>query len=194
VSSPYRIDFDISTIKHLGLQMYATLPPVVGELVANAWDANATEVEITIPEAPIDEHRSEIVIKDNGIGMSDDDIREKYLIVGRDRRENEGTDQTPAPLSRPIMGRKGIGKFSAFGIAKELEIESASKGATSRFVMDYDEMLANAAHRHAEVDLGGRRSEIQHDVEPRVSRGGCLGKRPAYRFSVRTRKHKLGGG
>ena len=150
MSNPYRIDFDISTIKHLGLQMYATLPPVIGELVANAWDANATEVEITIPETPINEHASEIVIKDNGIGMSDDDIRKKYLIVGRDRRENEGTDQTPAPLSRPIMGRKGIGKFSAFGIAKELGIESASKGATSRFVMDYDEMLANAAHRHAE--------------------------------------------
>ena len=36
MSNPYRIDFDISTIKHLGLQMYATLPPVIGELVANA--------------------------------------------------------------------------------------------------------------------------------------------------------------
>ena len=34
--------FDIGTIKHLGLQMYSTLPPVIGELVTNAWDANAT--------------------------------------------------------------------------------------------------------------------------------------------------------
>ena len=150
MSSPYRIDFDISTIKHLGLQMYATLPPVVGELVANAWDANATQVEITIPETPIDEHTSEIVIKDNGVGMSDSDIREKYLIVGRDRRESEGRDRTPAPLNRPIMGRKGIGKFSAFGIARELEIESVSNGTVSRFVMDYDTMLANASRRHAE--------------------------------------------
>lgn len=150
MSKPYRIDFDISTIKHLGLQMYATLPPVVGELVANAWDANSTQVEITIPETPIDEHTSEIVIKDNGVGMSDSDIREKYLIVGRDRRESEGRDQTPAPLNRPIMGRKGIGKFSAFGIARELEIESVSNGTFSRFVMDYDTMLASASHRHAE--------------------------------------------
>ena len=150
MSNPYRIDSDVSTIKHLGQQMYATLPPVVGELVANAWDANATQVEITIPETPIDEHTSEIVIKDNGVGMSDGDIREKYLIVGRDRRESEGRDRTPAPLNRPIMGRKGIGKFSAFGIARELEIESASNGTVSRFVMDYDEMIANASRRHAE--------------------------------------------
>ena len=150
MSSPYRIDFDISTIKHLGLQMYATLPPVVGELVANAWDANATKVEISIPETPIDEHTSEIVIKDNGVGMSDSDIRKKYLIVGRDRRESEGRDRTPAPLNRPIMGRKGIGKFSAFGIARELDIESVSDGTVSRFMMDYDKMLADASRRHTE--------------------------------------------
>ena len=39
---PYEMDFDIATIEHLGLQMYSTLPPVIGELVANAWDANAS--------------------------------------------------------------------------------------------------------------------------------------------------------
>lgn len=83
---PFRMDFDIYTIKHLGLQMYSTLPPVIGELVANAWDANAKRVEITIPEGPIDEHTSEITIVDDGIGMSDGDIRRKYLIIGRRRR------------------------------------------------------------------------------------------------------------
>ena len=86
---PFRMEFDVYTIKHLGLQMYSTLPPVIGELVANGWDANATKVEITIPETPIDEQTSEIVISDDGIGMSDKEIREKYLIVGRDRREDE---------------------------------------------------------------------------------------------------------
>lgn len=144
------MEFDIYTIKHLGLQMYSTLPPVIGELVANAWDANATKIEITIPETPIDEHTSEIVIADDGMGMSDEDIRKKYLIAGRDRREKEGSDRTPAPLERKIMGRKGIGKFSAFGIAKEIEIESICKGERSRFVMDYDKMLDSADRRQAE--------------------------------------------
>ena len=118
-SEPYRVYFDTYTIKHLGLQMYSTLPPVIGELVANAWDANATEVEITIPEIPLNDD-SQIVFRDNGIGMSDAVIREKYLIVGRDRREEEGTDQTPPPLNWKVMGRKGIGKFSSFGIARNL--------------------------------------------------------------------------
>ena len=144
------MDFDIYTIKHLGLQMYSTLPPVIGELVANAWDANAKRVEITIPERPIDEHTSEITIVDDGIGMSDGDIRRKYLIIGRDRREDEQADTTPPPLRRQVMGRKGIGKFSAFGIAKEIEIESVRDGHCSRFVMNYDEMLRSAKQRRAE--------------------------------------------
>ena len=46
---PYKMGFDPATIKHLGFQMYSTLPQVIGELVANAWDANATKVEISLP-------------------------------------------------------------------------------------------------------------------------------------------------
>ena len=142
---PYTMRFDVGTIKHLGLQMYSTLPPVIGELVANGWDANATRVEISIPDKPLDLDESEVTITDNGIGMSDADIRTKYVVTGRDRREDEGSDETPEPLKRKIMGRKGIGKFSSFGIAKEIEIESVKDGEGSRLIMNYDTMLDNAA-------------------------------------------------
>ena len=145
--APYKMEFDIGTIKHLGLQMYSTLPPVIGELVANGWDANASKVEITIPDTPLDPGTSEIVISDDGIGMSDQDVRNKYMITGRDRRESEKSDETPKPLKRKVMGRKGIGKFSSFGIAKEIEIESVQDGETSRFIMNYDKMIEQAAER-----------------------------------------------
>ena len=145
----YEMKFDVGTIKHLGLQMYSTLPPVIGELVANGWDANATKVEITIPDEPINERTSEIVITDNGDGMSDDEVREKYLRIGRDRREKEQSDVTPR--GRKIMGRKGIGKFSAFGIAKEIAIESVRDGKTSHFAMNYDELLYKEDERVIEL-------------------------------------------
>ena len=147
---PYRMEFDVGTIKHLGLQMYSTLPPIIGELVANAWDANATKVEITIPEGQINEQSSEIIIKDNGLGMSDQDVRDKYLIIGRDRREKEQSEETPPPYKRKIMGRKGIGKFSAFGIAKEIVIESVKDGDVSHFQMNYDELLKEERKREIE--------------------------------------------
>ena len=147
---PYRMEFDVGTIKHLGLQMYSTLPPVIAELVANAWDANATKVEITIPEMPIDQSTSKIVISDDGIGMSDTDVRGKYLIIGRDRREKDHSDETASPYKRKIMGRKGIGKFSAFGIAKEIVVESVKDGNVSHFRMNYDELLAEEDKREIE--------------------------------------------
>ena len=147
---PYLLWFDVGTIKHLGLQMYSTLPPVIGELVANGWDANATRVDIVIPDTPLNVDESEVIISDNGIGMSDQDIRRKYVVTGRDRREDEGTDETPDPLRRKVMGRKGIGKFSSFGVAKEIEIESVKNGETSRLVMNYDRMLEQASERKIE--------------------------------------------
>ena len=150
--APYVMKFDAGTIKHLGLQMYSTLPPVIGELVANGWDANASRVEITIPDTPLDPGESEIVIVDDGIGMSDQDVRNKYIITGRDRRESENTDESPPPHKRKVMGRKGIGKFSSFGIAKEIEIESVKDNETSRFVMNYDQMMAQAAERSIEFE------------------------------------------
>ena len=149
---PYEMKFDAGTIKHLGLQMYSTLPPVIGELVANAWDANASRIEITIPEGPLGPTKSEIVISDDGIGMSDQDVRNKYVITGRDRRESESTDESPPPLRRKVMGRKGIGKFSSFGIAKEIEIETVKDSETNRLVMNYDQMMAQAAERSIQFD------------------------------------------
>src|SRR5262245_26062985 len=120
---PFQMEFDPGTIKHLGLQMYSTLPPVIGELVSNAWDADATRVDIVIPTTSLND-RSEITVADDGIGMSDRMVREAYLIVGRDRRKAENSDTTSA--GRRLMGRKGIGKFCGFGIAGEIEVESVS--------------------------------------------------------------------
>ena len=192
-AKPFRMEFDVYTIKHLGLQMYSTLPPVIGELVANGWDANATKVSISIPETPMSE-TSEIVISDDGIGMSDADVRDKYLIVGRDRRESEDSDETPAPHKRKVMGRKGIGKFSAFGIAKEIDIESARDGAISHFRMNYDEMLERASDRSIEfppLPPSGRVSEgttirLKQFVKfkNRSIAIGQLRRRLARRFSV----------
>lgn len=144
MAKSYDMLFDIGTIKHLGLQMYSTLPPVIGELVSNAWDADANRVDITIPVDQIADS-SEIVVQDTGTGMTEDEVKNAYLIVGRDRRKTEGDHETR--LKRKLMGRKGIGKFSAFGIANEIEVETTKDGQTTRFVMNYLELEKNAKQR-----------------------------------------------
>ena len=165
---PYQMEYDAGTIKHLGLQMYSTLPPVIAELVANTWDANATKVEITIPEIPIDEATSEIVISDDGIGMSDEDVRNKYLIIGRD------SEKTLPPHEREIMGRKGIGKFSGFGIAKEIVIESAKDGDVSRFRMNYGKLVAKTGTQEIEFPPLSPTGTVHEGTKINISRNSKI--------------------
>ncbi|MEV7738335.1 ATP-binding protein [Streptomyces sp. NPDC088921] len=158
----FRMEFDIGTIKHLGLQMYSTLPPVIAELVSNAWDAGATLVDIRIPTGTFSD-QSTIVITDNGDGMSDSEIREGYLVVGRDRRAAEESDERKNPPIRKYMGRKGIGKFSGFGIARRIEVESCKQGLVSRFIMDFDQLEKAAQRREISFEALPATGNVKSD-------------------------------
>jgi len=52
----------------------------VFELVKNSFDADATKVEV-IFENNYEANSARIIIKDNGIGMNYDDLRNKWLFV-----------------------------------------------------------------------------------------------------------------
>ena len=83
--------FDPNVITHLGIQMYSTLPPVISELISNAYDADATEVKIYLNDK--DQEKS-IIIEDNGHGMSFDEINDKFLLIGRNRRKDDQSDKS----------------------------------------------------------------------------------------------------
>jgi hypothetical protein len=79
----------------------------------------------------------EIVIEDNGVGMSDDAVESAYLVVGRNRHADEGD----APHGRPVMGRKGIGKLAGFGVASRMNVTTWCKdGDTTSLTLDVEEL------------------------------------------------------
>ena len=129
-------------IQHLGLQMYSGAVPAIAELIANAWDAMAKNVYVTIPLDKGFEFTDKIVVKDDGCGMSFEECDKQYLVVGRDRRSEEGDCTKPYGTVKPrkLMSRKGIGKLSGFGIANRLEIRTVKDGLVTHFAMDYDQM------------------------------------------------------
>jgi hypothetical protein len=131
------MEFEPATIEHLGLKLYVSLPPVIGELVSNAWDADAKKVEITFPEGALDQ-RSEVIVRDYGSGMDSTQLQDAYLKIGRNRREVDGVDKSAG--GRRVMGRKGLGKLSAFGIASELEVRSIKNGNAICLILNYDDM------------------------------------------------------
>src|SRR5690606_32868899 len=106
-----KMTFDPMTIEHLGVRMYSTLPPVISELIANAYDANAELVTVILND---DNEIKEIVVEDDGDGMLFDEINEKFLKIGRNRRDDEGDE--PTEKGRRVIGKKGLGKLSFFGI------------------------------------------------------------------------------
>ena len=128
--------FDMNTIQHLGVKLYSTLPPVLGELVSNSWDADAKNIIISLNDS--ESNNKNIVIKDDGRGMTFEDINSKFLMVGRNRREEE-TDVTEG--GRKVIGRKGIGKLSIFGIAQEIIITTIKNGVKNKFKMNLPTIL-----------------------------------------------------
>ncbi len=124
-------------IDSLGIQMYQSPVAAIAELIANAWDADSKNVAVNLPTDL--SGTPTIVVQDDGLGMTFEECQNFYLDVGRNRRVDENTDMSPD--GRPILGRKGIGKFAGFGIAELLEVDTTSAETGERTVFQLD--LAN---------------------------------------------------
>jgi hypothetical protein len=143
------LDIQSLIIRHLGIQMYQKPADVISEMVANAWDADAEKVDVKISQNSIE-------IIDNGNGMTFDECQKYYLKVGRDRREDTGKD-TSSIKNRPVLGRKGIGKFAGFGIANIITVDTISRetGEKTVFRMDLEKIYntdkQGEAHKEIEI-------------------------------------------
>lgn len=124
-------------IDQLGIKMYQNPVDVISELIANSWDADAELVEIRIDTA-----NRKVTVKDNGNGMSFDECQGYYLNVGRNRRQELNTEVS-IEKKRPVLGRKGIGKFAGFGIAKVITITTISEKVKekTKFKMELEKIM-----------------------------------------------------
>ncbi|MDE0053027.1 MAG: ATP-binding protein [Gammaproteobacteria bacterium] len=128
-NSGYEMSISLSVLDHLGLNLYSNTPAVISEVIANAWDADATHVEVVIDIAT-----NSITITDNGHGMDLDDINNRYLRVGYRRRDEQGSETA---RGRSPMGRKGIGKLSLFSIANKISVHTVKVDSKPEaFLMD----------------------------------------------------------
>lgn len=136
--SKLEMTFMPSTIEHLGARLYSTLPPIISELIANSLDADASTIEISLNDR---EDEKTVSVKDDGNGMSFEEINTKFLRIGRNRREDEAENGQVSPKGRPITGKKGLGKLSFFGIAKKIEVSTVKDGLLNVFVLDWDKIV-----------------------------------------------------
>lgn len=137
--SPFEMRFDPATVKHLGVRMYSTLPPALAEIISNSYDADANNVTVSLQETG--GRPSQIIITDDGMGLSFEDINNKFLVIGRNRRDAEG-DEPSTKFGRLPTGKKGLGKLALFGLATTIKISTRQNGKLSEFILDWDALNA----------------------------------------------------
>lgn len=120
-----KIEFNFSylALKLLGSGLYSNPWNAISELVANGFDAGASDVYVYL-EKKEDGH-SLIEIFDNGCGMNYDDMVNKYAFIGRNKR----TDMSDLINGVVPMGRKGIGKLATLYLSNNINLISKKDGA-----------------------------------------------------------------
>jgi hypothetical protein len=70
--------------------------------------------------------------------MTFSELNENYLVIGRNRRS--GQPNTTTLKGRKVIGKKGLGKLSVFGICDIVEVISIKDGIKNHFIMDLCEI------------------------------------------------------
>lgn len=98
------------------------------ELVANAWDAGAFNVKIRIPY----KCNSYLEIEDDGSGMTDDEFKNRWMMLRYNRLLRQGKNAEFPPgrkeESRIAYGRNGVGRHGLLCFNDEYEVLTAKHG------------------------------------------------------------------
>ncbi|RJL19839.1 ATP-binding protein [Pectobacterium polaris] len=102
----------------LGRQQIAGIPTAIHELFKNAHDAYANNAEIDYYQ-----NQNLVVLRDDGIGMTEEDFISKWLTIGTSSKYgvNRKSDYIPAGMTeRKLMGEKGIGRLAIASIGRQV--------------------------------------------------------------------------
>lgn len=169
----YFMTISLNVLKHLGLNLYSNTPAVLSEVIANSWDADAKNVDVTF-----DLEGNTVEILDDGCGMDLADINKKYLYVGYEKRKRTNGQQETClteVLKRRPMGRKGIGKLSLFSIADKIQIHTRKKGTDAEaFELDA-EKLQEAIKNEDPFNAGSYEpASLIPDLQSLEPQGTCI--------------------
>ena len=121
----------------LGPNLYTNIYYVLAELIANAYDADATRV-IVETGAP---DFSQIIIRDNGNGMTREAVAYVVKSIGGSSKRTEtgkafntvSTDSSDvSPGGRPLIGKIGIGLFAVAQLTQHFQIITKASGDSFR--------------------------------------------------------------
>ena len=128
----------------LGVQNFSTDESAILELVKNAYDARASFIKLEFSS-------DSLVISDDGIGMSLDDIKQKWMHVGKSTKDYKIVlDDNQV---RVLAGSKGIGRFALAKLGEHAIISSKKEGYAG-VVWETDWNTSTVAESKATIEKG----------------------------------------
>ena len=102
------------------------------EMVANAWDAGAEHVNIQWPE--IDDEHGEIIIEDDGKGMTREEFEKIWPTASYDRTKyQKSTVELSDGSERVVFGHNGVGRFGMFCFSNSYTVETWKNDESNRY-------------------------------------------------------------
>jgi hypothetical protein len=127
------VTVDKSHIITIGERLYTESIELIRELVNNAYDADATRVDVQIEP-------QEITIRDNGMGMDFKGLQQYFNIGSTEKKIRSKSPK----LHRDRIGQFGIGKFASLTACQQFEVITQRGDFRARVIFDKEEWERSA--------------------------------------------------
>lgn len=144
----------------LGNELIATDRLAVFELVKNAYDADAAQVTVLMdldePTGPM------ITVRDDGLGMTLDDIRSVWLVPGDDHRKQQRASGRRTPYhNRLPLGEKGLGRFAVHKLGNHITLITRAEASGECIVeIDWNALIEHPYLDEAPVTIRVREPQL----------------------------------
>lgn len=128
-----RFSIDADLINRLGFELVARQETAVSELVKNAYDADATKVELLFDFST--GNKGLLTVSDDGVGMTYDELINGFMRISTSVKKKEELSQI---YNRKRAGKKGIGRFAAQRLGEKLSVVTKGKYSNIALKVEID--------------------------------------------------------
>lgn len=172
-----QLNFRISSaLKNLiGKELITDEFVAVFELVKNSFDADAKTVKIVFKNQ-YDKEKAQIIIWDDGKGMSIDDLKNKWLFVGYSAKKDGTEDndyRNKLKSKRVFAGAKGVGRFSCDRLGANLLLITKKENCNyEQLEIDWTDFEEDSKEEFMNIHV--IHETIAKPIVPDFSNGTCL--------------------
>jgi HSP90 family molecular chaperone len=119
-----RFTVDSALLSELGERLVEYVHIALGELIKNAYDADATNVDVVLLGCSKEDEETIIQVQDNGVGMTFEEVQNYWMRIAT---TNKVKNERSTRYGRPRTGAKGIGRFSCRRLGTKLELKTTAR-------------------------------------------------------------------